>query len=378
MSQVDHQRKVPFVDLVSQSNELADDVMLRIESVIRRADFVFGPEVEEFEQQFAEYIGAAHCIGVGNGTEALHLSLRAVGVGAGDEVITVANTFAASAFAIAYTGATPVFIDITTDDYNMDPNLLADALSPRTKAIVPVHLYGQPAEMDAITEFAEKHGLPIVEDACQAHGASYRGRAAGTISNAGCFSFYPGKNLGAFGDGGAIVTNDDQLAEQLRLLRNYGQRVKNEHTMLGYNSRLDTVQAAVLLVKLPLLDQWNHQRREAAGWYDEFLNQKQAPVAIPNHKGHVHHVYHLYVIQHDQRDALMDGLHERGVACGIHYPNPICHAQPFRATRKVPHQAPVTTRVAQRICSLPMYPGLSRDDIEYVVDQLVEVSHQLV
>lgn len=377
MSQVENTRNVPFVDLVSQSNQLADDVMLKIESVIQRAHFIFGPEVPEFEQQFADYCGSAHCVSVASGTEALHLALRAHDIGPGDEVITVANTFAATAFAIAYTGATPVFVDISADDYNMDPNLLADAISSRTKAIVPVHLYGQPAEMDAICEIADRHGLAIIEDACQAHGATYRERPAGTIGNAGCFSFYPGKNLGAFGDGGAIVTDDQQLAEQLRLLRNYGQRVKNEHSLLGFNSRLDTIQAAVLLVKLPLLDEWNEQRRQAACWYHEALSSKQAPVVLPQHKPHVSHVYHLFVVQHNDRDALIDGLKERSISCGIHYPNPICHAEPFRTARTIPHGAPVATDISQRICSLPMYPGLGRDDVEYVAEQIVELSSQL-
>lgn len=361
---------IPFVDLVGQCNELCDEIVPAIEHVIRGASFILGDEVQRFEQQFAEYCHAAHCVSVASGTDALHLALRALEIGKGDEVITVANTFAATALAIAYTGATPVFVDIATEDYNMDPQMLQDAITTKTKAIVPVHLYGQPAEMDAIRQIADRHGLAIVEDACQAHGAYYRQDAAGTMGDAGCFSFYPGKNLGAFGDGGAVVCNDLKLAEKLRLLRNYGQRVKNEHSMIGYNSRLDTVQAAVLRVKLAYLDLWNEQRRDAAGWYGELLTAVGAPLELPIEKSHVRHVYHLYVVQHDDRDGLSDYLKQRGIQCGIHYPHPICHAAPFRAAKTFPKDVAVSTRAAQRILSLPMYPGLHHDDIQRIANEI--------
>jgi dTDP-4-amino-4,6-dideoxygalactose transaminase len=366
-----HSNTIPFVDLVGQSNELCDEIIPAIEQVIRSASFILGDEVQRFEQQFAEYCDAAHCISVASGTDALHLALLALDIGKGDEVITVANTFAATALAIAYTGATPVFVDIATEDYNMDPQVLEDAVTAKTKAIVPVHLYGQPAEMDEIRQIADRHGLAIVEDACQAHGAYYRQSAAGTMGSVGCFSFYPGKNLGAFGDGGAIVCNDGKLAERLRLLRNYGQRVKNEHSMIGYNSRLDTVQAAVLRVKLAYLDRWNEQRREAAAWYGELLTAVGAPVELPIEKSHVRHVYHLYVVQHDDRDGLIDRLRELRIQCGVHYPNPVCHAKPFRDARTVPDGAPLSTRVAKRIVSLPMYPGLTRDTIHHIANTIV-------
>ncbi len=263
--------EVAFVDLKTQCGELVDEVMPAVERVIRQASFIFGEEVGQFEEQFAEYCGASACVAVASGTDALHLALRQLGVGPGDEVITAANSFAATAFAIAYTGADPVFVDISAEDYNLDPELLESAVTARTRAIVPIHLYGQPAEMDVIREIAHRHDLAIVEDACQAHGATYHQQLTGTMSNAGCFSFYPGKNLGAFGDGGAIITDDLDLAARLRLARNYGQRVKNEHSMIGYNSRLDTIQAAILLVKLPYLDRWNAARQQAADWYYEAL-----------------------------------------------------------------------------------------------------------
>lgn len=374
MSQAINQ--IPFVDLVTQSNELATEVLEAIETVIRRAAFILGDEVQEFEEQFADFCGVAHCVSVASGTDALHMSLRALDIGPGDEVITAANTFAATPLAVAHAGAKPVFVD-ANEGYNMDPDALADAITPQTKAIIPVHLYGHPADMDPILEIAAQHGLRIVEDTAQAHGATYNGQLAGTFGDFGCFSFYPGKNLGAFGDGGAVVTNDADLAERLRLLRNYGQRVKNVHSLVGFNSRLDTVQAAVLLVKLRYLDDWNDQRRAAAGWYNKFLTEKEAPVVVPREESNAKHVYHLYVVQHENRDGLIHGLRERGIQCGVHYPHAISHAEPFRDSKSYPAGAPVATRMASRIVSLPMYPGLTEADTEAVADAIVEVSARL-
>jgi dTDP-4-amino-4,6-dideoxygalactose transaminase len=287
-------------------------------------------------------------------------------VGPGDEVITAANTFVATGFAISYTGATPVFVDVDPTDYNLDANLIEEAITTRTRAIVPVHLYGQPAQMAAITQLAEEHGLRVIQDACQAHGASYRGQPLGALGDAACYSFYPSKNLGAYGDGGAVVTNDAQLAEKLRLLRNYGQRAKNDHVQLGYNSRLDTMQAAILLIKLRRLDEWNDRRRAIAQLYDALL--ADSAIRLPGERPDVRHVYHLYVIEHDERDRLADHLQQQGIGAGIHYPTPLPHMPPFHGTRQIPSGVPVATQLAQRILSLPMYPELTDVQVSQVAE----------
>ncbi len=357
-------REIPLVDLVSQYRNLRDELIPAVEHVLECGNFILGEEVALFEREFARCCGVEHGIGVASGTEALHLALRALGIGPGDEVITAANTFIATAFAISYTGATPVFVDVRADDYNIDVNLLEQALTKRTKAIIPVHLYGQPAHMDAIMQFAHAHHLKVVEDACQAHGARYDGKPVGAFGHAGCFSFYPGKNLGAYGDGGAIVTNDTELAAKLRLLRQYGQSEKYIHAMLGYNSRLDTLQAAILLTKLKHLEAWNEKRRAAAQLYHEFLAESKA--VLPREQQNARHVYHLYVIQHERRDALRVELLAKGIQCGIHYPVPLHLQAPYRDARTIPHGVPVTTRLAQRILSLPIYPEISRVQIKRI------------
>lgn len=358
--------QIPLINLALQCDGIRDDVMTAMENVICKANFILGEEVERFEEKFARYCGAKHSVGISNGTEALHLSLRALGVGPGDEVITVANTFAATAFAISYAGATPVFVDVDPSDYNMNVNLLEEAITKRTRALIPVHLYGQPAKMDDIMAIAGRHGLKVVEDACQAHGALYRGQPVGSFADAACFSFYPGKNLGAFGDGGAVVTNDDDLAEQLRQLRNYGQRVKNDHGQLGYNSRLDTLQAAVLLVKLRYLDRWNAQRRAAASIYTELL--ADTDFILPMTNADVQHVFHLYVVQHERRDELLAHMKQQGIFCGIHYPIPLSQAAPFLASRTVPPGVPESVRLANRIASLPMFPEITNDELQRVAE----------
>ena len=360
---------IPLVDLRSQSRELKADILAAIASVIDSAGFILGEEVARFEEEFATYCGARHCIGVANGSEALHLALRGYGIGEGDEVITAGNSFAATAFAIAHAGATPVLVDIDPVDYNLDPNCLELAITPRTRAIMPVHLYGQPARMDEIREIAARHGLRVIEDACQAHGAEYRGSRTGTLGDAGCFSFYPGKNLGAFGDGGAIVTNDDQLAETVRSLRNYGQRVKNQHEHLGYNSRLDSIQAAVLRVKLRRLEAWTENRRDVAAAYRELLQGTSC--VLPQENKGVRHVYHLFVIQHSDRDLLVEYLHEHEVFCGIHYPHPLHRAEPLLGTRTVPDDLPVCSAIASRIVSLPMYPEMTAAMVQRVCELIV-------
>jgi dTDP-4-amino-4,6-dideoxygalactose transaminase len=363
---------IPFLDLVAQYESIRDELMPAIQQVLDSAQFILGEDVELFEDKFAAFCGADHCVSVSSGTEALHLSLRALGIGPGDEVITAANSFVATAFAIAYTGATPVFVDVDPQSYNIDVNLIEQAVTSRTKAILPVHLYGQPADMDAILSVAHKHGLRTVEDACQAHGAEYQGRRVGALGDAGCFSFYPGKNLGAYGDGGAILTNDRALAQKLRLLRNYGQQTKNQHTMLGYNSRLDTIQAAVLLVKLNHLEEWTEQRRTIAARYRALLSDPG--IGLPQEKSGVRHVYHLFVIQHDQRDELIAYLRTRNIFCGIHYPTPLPDAPPLQTAHTVPNGVPVSTSLAQRILSLPIYPELDETAIAEIVDAVKSFS----
>jgi len=357
---------VPFVDLISQYQNIRGEVIPAIEKVMSSAQFILGEDVDVFETTFARYCGADHCVGVSSGTEALHLALRALNIGPNDEVITPANTFAATAFAISYVGATPVFVDVKPTDYNIDVDLIENSITKRTKAIIPVHLYGQPADMDAILFLAHKYDLKVIEDACQAHGAEYKGRRTGSIGDVGCFSFYPGKNLGAYGDGGAVVTNNPELTDGIRLLRNYGQRVKNVHTMLGYNSRLDTLQAAILLVKLDHLDDWNEKRRTAARFYGNLLSG--CNVLLPSENGRVHHVYHLYVIQHEQRDELLQHLKQMGILCGIHYPIPLNQQQPYLYARTVPDGLPITTDVSKKILSLPLFPEITEDQIHRVVE----------
>jgi dTDP-4-amino-4,6-dideoxygalactose transaminase len=327
-----------------------------------------GSEVDEFEGKFAEYCQAAHCIGVANGTDALHLALRALGVGPGDEVITAGNSFAATAFAIAYTGAKAVFIDVCEDDYNLDPALIEAVITEKTKAIIPVHLYGNPARMIEICEIAKRHGLKVVEDAAQGHGGEINGKRIGSFGDIACFSFYPGKNLGAFGDGGAVTTNCSQLAEKLRLLRNYGQRVKNRHDMLGYNCRLDTLQACVLLTKMQYIEHWTEQRRQVAQWYQEEL--QETGLILPTIPEDARHVFHLYVVRHPERDRLMANLAAENIYCGIHYPHPLSTAAPFYDSVTYPMGLPNCTRFATEIVSLPMYPELTREQVARIADSI--------
>ncbi|MEK7793688.1 MAG: DegT/DnrJ/EryC1/StrS family aminotransferase [Candidatus Hydrogenedentota bacterium] len=356
--------RVPFVDLTAQHARIRGEIDLALDSVIQSSAFVLGPEVKTFEDNFAAFCGVKHCVGVASGADALHLTLRALGIGPGDEVITAANTFIATVNAIALSGATPVLVDVREDDYNLDPALLERAITSKTKAILPVHLYGQPAEMDAIQEVARRHELFIVEDACQAHGATYRGRPVGSLSDAACFSFYPGKNLGALGEGGAVVMNDESLAAKLRVLRDVGQSKKYVHPVVGFNSRLHTIQAAVLDVKLKYLREWNTKRQWAAERYRHHL--ADADVVLPREHPHAEHVWHLYVVQHDDRDGLIAALREEDVFCGIHYPVPVHEQEAYPGIRTVPEGAPVSSRLARRVLSLPMHPELTEEQIAFV------------
>ena len=333
---------------------------------MENADFILGSDVEAFEAEYAGYCGAAHAVGLDSGLSALELGMRALGIGPGDEVITPAHSFIASSSAISFTGATPIWVDCDPTTYNIDPDRLKDAITSRTKAIMPVHLYGQPADMDAVLEVARDHGLLVVEDACQAHGARYRGRRVGSLGDIGAFSFYPGKNLGAYGDAGALVTGDAEVAEKVRMMRNYGQRKKYDHVHLAWNRRLDTLQAAVLRVKLRHLDAWNEARRRLASVYDELLAESglQLPRVAPDRD----HVFHLYVVQSARRDDLLAHLHAKGVQAGIHYPIPIHRQEVYRERDFGPGSFSVTESLAPRLLSLPMYPELGNEQARRVAD----------
>jgi dTDP-4-amino-4,6-dideoxygalactose transaminase len=336
--------------------------------VLAGTDWILGKAVNQFEEEFAEYCEVKHGVGTDSGMSALELVLRVFGVEEGDEVITAANTFIATALAISNVGATPVLVDADPVTHNIDPDLVEAAITSRTKAIIPVHLYGHPADMDAVVAIAKKHGLKVIEDACQAHGGRYRGRRVGSLGDAAAFSFYPSKNLGAYGDGGIIVTDDDAAAEELRMLRNYGSRRKYEHVAKGFNRRLDTLQAAALQVKLEHLDEWNDARRAAASWYEEALANQG--VDLPQTVGDVEHVWHLYVVRTRERDALRDSLEGGGVQTGIHYPIPI-HLQAAYADLSAGRgDFPIAERDAEEVLSLPMHPQLDRLSVRRVASEI--------
>ena len=357
---------IPFVDLRAQYESIESEIDEVLRSVVRSAQFIGGEPLVEFETKFAKYCGTAHAIGVANGTDALQLALRALDIGHGDEVITVANTFIATAAAIATVGAKPVFVDIDPATHTIDPELMKAAITARTKAVIPVHLYGQPAEMRPIMDIARSEGLKVVEDAAQAHGAAYAGERVGSIGDVACFSFYPGKNLGAYGDGGAITTNASDVSERVTRLRDHGRITKYEHAEVGFNSRLDALQAAVLTVKLKYLDEWNNRRRQVAEWYDSEL--EGTAIKVPRRPPDRTSVYHLYVIESDMRDVLKERLDAAGVASGIHYPQPL-HLQPAFAHLEYPRGSlPQTEAVADRILSLPIFPELSRDQVTRVAE----------
>jgi dTDP-4-amino-4,6-dideoxygalactose transaminase len=357
--------QVPFVDLQAQHAPLRQSIENAFADLMSKGDFILGAAVERFEAAYAAYIGTRHAIGVGTGLAAIELALRAFDIGPGDEVITPANTFVATVLAILAVGAKPVFVDVDAATYAIDAAAIAAAVTSRTKAIVPVHLYGQPVDVDAVLAVARRHHLVVVEDAAQAHGARYHGQRIGSFGDAAAFSFYPSKNLGALGDGGIITTSDDRAAAKLRLLRNYGQRVKYYHSIPGTNSRLDTLQAAVLDIKLPHLDGWNAARRRHADAYNTRLHPHvQTPVSAAG----VEHIYHLYVIQTGDRAALEARLKPRQIHTGIHYPVP-AHLQD--ATAQLGYKAgdfPVTEAAASRILSLPMFAELTDAQIDYVCD----------
>lgn len=355
---------VPFVDLGRQHSEVEDGLLSAFHRVVDQGNFTLGEEVEAFEREFAAFVGTAEAVGVASGTDALHFALRAVGVGAGDEVITAVNTFAATAEAILMCGATPVFVDIDERTYLMDLDAAEAAVTPRTKAIVPVHLYGQAVDMKRVQRIADRHGLAVIEDACQAHGARTNGLTAGAAGTAGCFSFYPGKNLGALGDGGMVTTNDHDLAERVRLLRCHGEDAERNHIEPGYCSRLHGIQAAFLRAKLPRLSAWNDSRRETARSYGDALADSALtlPVAMPGSD----HVYHLYVARVENRDVFRSYLADRGIQTGVHYPTPL-HLEPAFASDRFPAGSfPVAERTSSQIVSLPMFPYMTEAEIRRV------------
>jgi dTDP-4-amino-4,6-dideoxygalactose transaminase len=362
--------KVAFVDLYQQHQAIEEELVEVFRRVLRKSSFILGPEVVAFEKEFAAYVGASDCIAVNNGTTALQLVLAGLGIGPGDEVITVANTFIATAEAISAVGARPVFVDVDPVSYTMDPQLVEAAITPNTKALLPVHLYGQAADVDALLEIARRHNLHLVEDACQAHGATYKGRKAGSLGVAGCFSFYPGKNLGCLGEGGAVVTSNPELAQRMRMLRDHGSVKKYEHSLPGYNFRLEGLQGGFLSVKLRHLDRWNARRREVAKLYHELLSETS--LGLPVEMGWGEHVYHLYVIQADDREALRNALNAAGVECGLHYPVPL-HLQAAYANLGYEKGSfPVSEHLSSHILSLPMHPFITDEEVKRVASVLLE------
>jgi dTDP-4-amino-4,6-dideoxygalactose transaminase len=358
---------IPFLDLKTQFREIEHEVLPMVKEAMENAAFIGGPQVSGFETEFAAFCGAKLCVGVNSGTDALRFSLMAAGIGRGDEVITVPHTFIATTEAISQVGARPVFVDIRPDTYNMNAQKIQRAVGPKTKAIIPVHIYGQPADMDPILEIAAVKKLVVIEDACQAHGALYKGKKAGSMGVAGCFSFYPGKNLGACGEGGAVITHSEEIANKIRMIRDHGQAKKYYHDMEGYNGRLDAIQAGVLRIKLKRLESWNESRRQNAKHYNELLSPIKG-VSVPVEADGCRHVYHLYVILADDRDGLQKYLKDKGIGTGLHYPVPL-HLQRAYAKKGYKEGAfPVTENVAKRLLSLPMFPELTREQIEYVAD----------
>jgi dTDP-4-amino-4,6-dideoxygalactose transaminase len=359
---------VPFVDLKVQYLAIKDEIDAAVLGVLESTQFVLGKEVAAFEELFGAYTQTKHVMGVNTGTSALHLSLLAAGIGRGDEVITTPFTFIATASAIDYTGATPVFVDIDPTSFTIDPAKIEAAITPRTKAILPIHLYGQPADMDPIMEIARRHSLVVIEDACQAHGAEYKGRRVGSIGDLGCFSFYPGKNLGAYGEGGAVTTNNPELARTVRMLRDWGAERRYYHDLKGFNYRLEGVQGAVLKVKMKYIEGWTEARRAVAARYDGQLDGSgiHTPAAAADRR----HVYHIYAIRDAQRDTLQTFLHDHGVSTGIHYPIPV-HMQ--RAFAELGHKEgdfPHAEAASREVLSIPMYPELPVDQQEQVIAAL--------
>jgi len=354
---------IPFIDLKREYAEMKVEIDGAIQKVLNRQWFILGEEVKRFEEEFSKYIGTKYGIGVNSGSDALYIAIKSLEIGSGDEVITVSHTFVSTVDAIIRNGAKPVFVDIDLETYTMDVTQIEDKITEKTKAIIPVHLYGHPVNMDPIMEIAKKYKLFIIEDACQAHGAEYKGKKVGSIGHIGCFSFYPSKNLGAYGNGGMLVTNNEELSKKLSMSRNYGQSQKYYHDFIGINSRLDEIQATVLRVKLKYLDEWNKKRRSVTKLYNELL--KDSDVILPIEKNYARHVYHLYVIRSKNRDKLREYLLEKGIQSQIHYPVPV-HKQKAYLDLGIKIHLPVTENISNQILSLPMFPGIKDKEIKYI------------
>ncbi len=360
---------IPLVDLKKQYASIAEEVREGLDRVLTSSQYILGEEVTRFEEEFAEYLDVEYVIGVGSGTEALHLSLVEAGIGAGDEVIVPANTYIATALGVSYTGATPVFADISEDTFNIDSKALKGLVTDKTRAIIPVHLYGQSADMDEVMAIAGEEGLTVIEDACQAHGARYKGTRVGGFGRSSSFSFFPGKNLGAYGDGGAIATNDPDVAERLKALRNYGQKEKYHHGVIGFNSRLDSMQAAVLRVKLRRMDEWNACRREAAKLYTSILDGKVKTPSIAEDRDHV---FHIYAVRVAERDRVLKELNAAGIGAGIHYPIPLHLQRCYADLGYKEGDFPVTERIAGEELSLPVFPEIDEASIKKVAETLLK------
>lgn len=366
--------KVPYFDLKAQYACLREDVLLAVDRVCQNSAFILGDDVAQFEQEFAVYCGVKHCVALNSGTSALHLALLGAGVEPGDEVITTASTFIATAEAISYTGARPVFVDIDPRTANIDPSLIEAAITSRTKVILPVHLYGRPADLDPMMEIARRHGLSLIEDACQAHGAVYKGRRVGSIGRAAAFSFYPGKNLGAYGEGGALTTNDGQLAQLAKSLRDHGQSKRYFHDFVGYNYRMDGFQGAILRLKLKRLAEWTAKRQEFAQLYRSLLSG--TAVGLPEDEPHSECVYHLFVAYVEDRDRAREELEKRGVQTAIHYPRPVHLQKPYAALGYRPGDLPYTEQAAERCFSLPLFPEMRAEQVRYAAQMVAEVTEQ--
>jgi dTDP-4-amino-4,6-dideoxygalactose transaminase len=356
---------IPFLDLKAQYRQLKPEIDAAIGRAIDSAQFVLGPEVEAFEERFASYCNVRHCVAVNSGTSALHLALLAAGIGAGNEVITVSMTFVATTAAILLSGAKPVFVDVDPVTWTMNPTLIEAAITPRTKAILPVHLHGLIADMDEIMEIARRHNLVVIEDAAQAHGAEYKNRRAGSIGDLGCFSFYPGKNLGAYGEGGAVVSNNPELARRISLLRDWGQESKYTHVVQGYNYRMDGIQGAVLNVKMNHIEAWTEARRSVASYYERLLEKYRCRRPMP--PAHSRHVYHVYAVGLARRHEAQKALHAAGIGFGIHYPVPVHLQKAYAAPEYGPGALPITELLANQFLSLPIYAELRREQASEVV-----------
>jgi dTDP-4-amino-4,6-dideoxygalactose transaminase len=365
---------VPLVDLKQQYRNIKTEVLSAIAEVLESSQFVLGKEVAAFEDEFADYCNVRYAVATNTGTSALHLALLSGGIGPGDEVITVPFTFVATAAAIVYTGAKPVFVDIDPVTYTMDPSQLEAAITPRTKAVVPVHLYGHPVEMDSIRVIAKRHNLLLVEDSAQAHGAEYKGQRCGSLGDLGCFSFYPGKNLGAYGEGGMVTTNNPEFARTIRMLRDWGAEHKYQHVLKGFNYRMEGIQGAILRIKLRYLESWTESRRAHAATYHKLLGD--SGLVLPQANPGCRHVYHIFAVLTSAREELMNALHQRGVQTGIHYPTPVHLLPAYADLQHHKGDFPISERIASQEVSLPMFPELSRLQTDHVGEALME--HQRV